>query len=413
MAHSLSEPATARKGASYAVLAASLAFMMIGTGSIYFIVVALKLITAEFQWPRAVPSIAYALQFVGSGVGGIAMGWLLDKRGMGLPAFIGALMTGSGAILISFISSPWELFLIYGVMLGFLGRAAFFSPLMANITRWFESRKSMAVGVVGSGQGLAGAIWPPVFQHAFTEIGWRETSVWYGVFVLATLLPLSIILRMRPPTAPASTAAVLGPTGSRLNLSSPISPLRMQAALSVAIVGCCIAMALPLAHVVSHVSDIGFDASRGAEVLSLMLASAALSSFFGVGFLGTRLGGLRTIFIFSSAQAIFLTCLAFVDSLPALYLTGVLFGLGYGGILPCYPVVVREFLPAGEAGRRTGVVILCGSIGMGIGAWLGGAVFDLTGTYKTAFLIGVVSNVANLAIIGNLILRTRVRAIPV
>ena len=172
-------------------------------------------------------------------------------------------------------------------------------------------------------------------------------------------------------------------------------------------------MALPLAHVVSHVSDIGFDASRGAEVLSLMLASAALSSFFGVGFLGTRLGGLRTIFIFSSAQAIFLACLAFVDSLPALYLTGVLFGLGYGGILPCYPVIVREFLPAAEAGRRTGVVILCGSIGMGIGAWLGGAVFDLTGTYKTAFLIGVVFNVASLAIIMSLILRTRVRAIPV
>jgi MFS family permease len=413
MAHSLSKPATARKGASYAVLAASLAFLMIGTGSIYFIVVALKLITAEFQWPRVVPSTAYALQFIGSGVGGIAMGWLLDKRGMGPPAFIGALMTGGGAILTSFISSPWELFLIYGVMLGFLGRAAFFSPLMANITRWFETRKSMAVGVVGSGQGLAGAIWPPVFQHAFTEIGWRETSLWYGVFVLATLLPLAIILSMRPPTAPASSAAGLGAKGRRLDLPSPISALRMQAALSLAIVGCCIAMALPLAHVVSHVSDIGFDGARGAEVLSLMLASAALSSFFGVGFLGSRLGGLQTIFIFSSAQAIFLACLAFADSLPALYLTGVFFGLGYGGILPCYPVIVREFLPAAEAGRRTGVVILCGSIGMAIGAWLGGAAFDLTGTYKTAFLIGVAFNVANLAIILSLILRTRVRAIPV
>ncbi len=192
-------------------------------------------------------------------------------------------------------------------------------------------------------------------------------------------------------------------------VTPPLPARTMQATLSVAAIGCCIAMSLPLAHLVSHVSDLGYDPARGAEMLSLMLAAAAVSSFIGVGYLGGRYGGLKAIFIFSTAQAVFLTMLAFVDGLVALYVAGVLFGLGYGGILPCYPVIVREYLPAAEVGRRTGVVILCGGTGMAIGAWLGGAVFDATGSYQTAFLIGAACNVANLAIIASLIARTRDR----
>jgi MFS family permease len=411
----------------YSVLVASLVFLMIGTGSVYFLVIALKLISADFDWPRTVPSVAYSLQYFGAGVGGIFMGYCFDRTGMGLPALLGASMIGLGAMLTSIVSSAWELFFIYGVMMGFLGRAALFSPLMANITRWFDHKKSMAVGVVGSGQGLAGALWPPVFQYFFDAIGWRQTAFWYGVFALATMLPLVFVLRQKPPqpeaaapAAPDLSAAPLAPDHpSALPLARQTIPPRwapvpsriMQTSLSVASIGCCVGMSLPLAHVVSHVSDIGYAPARGAEVLSLMLASAAVSSFFGVGFLGGRYGGLRALFVFSSTQAIFLAVLAFVDSLTAVYIAAMLFGLGYGGILPCYPIIVREHLPAPEVGRRTGLVILFAGGGMALGAWLGGAIFDLTGSYKLAFLIGVAFNLANLAIIGSLISRTRVRPV--
>ena len=101
-----------------------------------------------------------------------------------------------------------------------------------------------------------------------------------------------------------------------------------------------------------------------------------------------------------------LTALAFTDSLPGLYMAAALFGLGYGGILPCYPLIVRELLPATQAGRRTGLVLLCAGGGMALGSWLGGAVFDVTGTYRTAFLIGAAFNLGNLAIITSLIART-------
>ena len=399
----ISDPAIRRRTI---VLIASLMFMLIGTGSIYFIVIALKPIAAEFNWPRAVPSIAYALQYAGAGIGGIFMGWCLDRRGMGIPAVVGATMIGLGGILTSYTSSPFELYLIYGGMLGFFGRSTLFAPLTANISRWFEHNRSFAVGVVGSGQGLAGMIWPQVFHHLIATVGWRQTALVYGLFALATMLPLALILRQTPP-APAARRAdprneIVPPAPKRAHMSARA----VQVTLSTAAIGCCVGMSLPLAHIVSHVSDLGYDPARGAETLSLMLACSALASFFGVGFLGGRFGGLRAIFVFSSGQALLLTALAFVESLPGLYIAAALFGLGYGGILPCYPLIVRELLPAAEAGRRTGLVLLCAGAGMALGSWLGGAVFDATGAYRTAFLIGVVFNLGNLAIIASLIVRT-------
>lgn len=419
MPNSFFEGAAFRRNA---VLAASLLFMIIGTGSVFFLVVALKLISAEFDWPRSVPSIAYSLQYLGAGIGGIFMGYCLDKLGMTIPALLGASMIGAGAVLTSFVSAPWHLYAIYGVMMGFLGRSTLFSPLTANITRWFEHNRSKAVGIVGSGQALAGALWPPVFQHFFESVGWRQTSFWYGLFALATMLPLVLILRQKPPgeVAPATSAEpVKSPAKPRSQdqrdspgVRAALSPLKMQTILSIGSIGCCVAMSLPLAHLVSHVSDIGYEPARGAEILSIMLASAAASSFFGVGYLGERFGGLRALFVFSSAQALFLTVLAFVDGLAGIYIIAALFGVGYGGILPSYPVIVREYLPASQVGRRTAIVILCAGSGMAIGAWLGGAVFDWTGSYKMAFLIGAGFNLANLAIIGALIIRIKAGPTP-
>ena len=392
------------------VLVASLLFMIIGTGSVYFLVVALKLISTEFNWPRAVPSFAYALQYFGAGFGGIVMGYILDKVGMGIPALIGATMIGFGAIMTSYVSSPWHLYVIYGVLMGFLGRSAIFSPLTANITRWFETNKGKAVGIVGSGQAISGAIWPPIFQYSFEIIGWRETAFWYGIFVLISMLPLVLILRK----SPNRTNNIVGdkPVIQTIKQNGVIpsiglTPLKMQIILSIASIGCCVAMSLPLAHLVAHTSDIGFGSGHGARLISLMLMAAGFSSFFGVGYLGDRFGGLQALFIFSIIQALFLGLLSIVDSLFAIYASAILFGIGYGGILPCYPLIVREYLPAQQAGRRTAVVVFCGGAGMALGGWMGGVVFDATGGYTMAFWIGVGFNLFNLIIVGNLISRNK------
>ena len=124
--------------------------LLVGAGSTYIIVVGLKPIAQEFGWPRSVPSLAFSMQFVGSGLGGIFMGHLLDRIGMGKPAFIGALSIGVGALAASAVTEAWQLHLIYGVLIGFFGIGSLAAPLMANITKWYEHRRGMAVGIVSS-----------------------------------------------------------------------------------------------------------------------------------------------------------------------------------------------------------------------------------------------------------------------
>ena len=400
----------------FLVLFASVALMLLGTGSMFAIVVALKPIAQDFDWPRTVPSIAFSLLYVGGGTGGILMGHWMDRSGMGWPALVGAVMVGCGAILVSTITRSWQLFLIYGGMLGFLGHAAFFSPLMANIIRWFEHRRGTAVGLVTAGHSLAGMIWPPIFSYFNHSIGWRATYLWFGIFALCTMVPLSLIMRRRPPAPPAplATAApdVGRPAAPVAGGRAALSPKTLQRVLALAIVGCCIAMSLPLGHLVAHVSDLGHPAARAAEVLSVALTGSLISRLTVLGPVANRFGGLVSVFTFSALQTVGLALLVFFDGLLALYLIAFLFGFGYGGIVPSYPLVIRESLPVHDGGRRTAIVLLFGAIGMAIGGWLGGFVHDVLGSYTPAFLIGVAFNLGNLAVIGTLIHLSRRATAP-
>ena len=291
-------------------------------------------------------------------------------------------------------------------MLGLFGHAALFSPLLTNVLRWFENRPGTAVGAVAAGQSMAGVVWPPVFSFFIQDIGWRDTYFWFGIFAFATMLPLSLIMYRRVPGASEVSARartdVAGPP-TRGGGPASLSPKTLQCVLGLAIVGCCIAMALPLGHLVAHVSDLGHPAARAAEILSVALAGSLISRLTALGPVANRYGGLVSIFTFSALQTAGLVLLIFFDGLLALYLIAFLFGFGYGGIVPSYPVVVRESLPVHEGGRRTAIIIFFGAIGMAIGGWLGGFVHDLAGSYTPAFLIGAAFNLANLAVIGTLI----------
>jgi len=393
----------------FVVLVASLLLLVVGSGAMFALVIALKSIAAEFGWPRAVPSLGYSLQFIGGGLGGIAMGYWLDRRGMAGPATISGFMIGLGAVATAFVATEWQFYLVWGLMMGLLGQSTLFTPLIANVMRWFPTGGGGAVGFVASGQSLAGVLWPPLLRYLNESIGWRDTFLWYGIFAICMMVPLSVLLR-RNPDRPASSAdstaaASVRPQEPKSVSASDLgfSPGQLQVVLSVAIIGCCVAMSLPLAHLVAYASDLDISAARGAEMLSLMLLTSFFSRMFGVGLLTARLGGLRALFVFSSVQAVMLVALALVDGVGALYVVAAIYGLGYGGLTPCYPVVVREYMPAGQIGRYTGVVIFGGTIGMAIGGWLGGFVFDLTASYEPAFFIGVGFNLFNLAIIGTLI----------
>jgi MFS family permease len=391
----------------FLVLVASVSMSLIGGGVTTALAIALKPMAEDFGWPRAVPSLAYAFVYIGGGLGGILMGHVLDRWGMGPPALVSALMLGVGAILTGYVGAEWQLYLLFLIMVGGFGQGALTPPLMANIMRWYERRRGMAIGIVSSGQSLAGMIWPPVVGYLTEAESWRGAFFWVGVTILIVNLPLSCIMWKRP--GAVARAAPAAPTEAPriVTAAKPvIRPAALEAWLCVAIIGCCCAMSLPLSHLVAHLSDLGHPVSRAAEVLSLMLLASIVSRAVLLGLLCDRFGGLRALVCFSAVQASMLALMAFDHSLPMFYVIAVVYGLGYGALFPIYPVIVREYLPVETAGRRTGVVLMFGSLGMAIGAWMGGALFDLTGGYAFAFAIAVAFNLVNLAVAVLLIRRT-------
>ena len=399
-------PTTGEPAGQFYILAASVLTLLIGSGAMFLVVVALKPIAAEFSWPRQVPSLAFSLQFLGAGFGGFFMGRVLDRYGMGPPALVAALTIPCGAILLSRFDAAWQLYVIYGLLIGFFGTGALAAPAMANIARWYIRRRGMAVGMVAGGQALAGIMWPPIFTLVMEAHGWRMMALAFGAVALVFLPPLAFVLRRRPEMLSGTPGTPAAPDRrSVARPGSPISVRALQAGLCAAIIGCCVAMGLPLGHLVSYVTDLGHDASSAAGVLSVMLMSAFVSRAVCVGLLADSIGGLRALFIFCGAQAVMLAAFTTVDGLVALYAVAILFGLGYGGIFPVYAVAIRELMPVTEAGRRTGLVFLFGALSMGFGSWIGGVLFDATGTYVSAFLLGVAFNVANLVVLAVLIAR--------
>jgi len=389
---------------AWLVAIASFVVLTVAGGSHYVAVVALKPIAADFGWPRAVPALCYSLAMLGMGVGGIVMGRWSDRAGVALPVACGIAMIALGAWLSSVSGGALGLLLAHGLFIGLLGNAALFAPLLANTARWFRRRRGIAVAVVASGQTLGGAFWPPVFSHLIAAHGWRRTYFLFALAVVVLAVPWTLALRRRPPAIPVAPSA---PGAAAIEERSfGLAPGAALAALSVAIVGCCVAMAMPIVHLVAHATDLGHATVRAAELLAVLLGSAVVSRLLW-GLVADRLGGLRTLLATSAGQALALSAFAFVEGLAGLYVVAALFGLGFGGVLPCYTLIIREHFPPAGTGWRVGTVLLFGTVGMALGGWLGAHVYDVSGRYAAAFLVGVAFNLLNLAIVAALVHRER------
>ena len=234
------------------------------------------------------------------------------------------------------------------------------------------------------------------------EFGWRQTYAGIGVFCLVTMLPLAFAMRRRSPVLSASAIAATAAARPVM----PLTPKSLQILLIIAGVACCVAMSMPQVHIVAYCGDLGYGAARGAEMLSLMLGFGIISRLAS-GFIADRIGGLNTLLLGSTLQAVALLLYVPFDGLMSLYVISALFGLFQGGIIPSYAIIVREYFPAEEAGMRVGFVLTATLFGMALGGWLSGVIFDFTGSYQAAFLNGILWNFANIAIAVGLIWRTR------
>ena len=389
----------------------SLLLMTIGGSGMYAVTVVLPRVQADFGVSRSDASLPYTLTMIGFGLGGILMGRLADRFGVMVPVIVGTLGLGAGFMLAGSAGAMWQFNLAQGLLLGLLGTSATFAPLVADTSLWFTRRRGIALAICMSGNYAAGAVWPPVMQHFIDSAGWRATYFGIGVFCLATMLPLALVLRRRPPVAPAAPLAV---TGAAANPASParsdrplgFSPAALQFLLCVAGVACCVAMSMPQVHIVAYCGDLGFGAARGAQMLSLMLGFGIVSRLVS-GWISDHIGGLRTLLLGSVLQGVALLMFLASNGVTSLYVVSILFGLFQGGIVPSYALIVREHFTPKDAGARVGTVLMATLFGMALGGWMSGAIFDWTGSYRAAFANGIAWNLLNVSIVVWLLVRAR------
>lgn len=373
----------------------------IGGAGMWAVVVVLPSVQAEFGVDRADASLPYTMTMLGFALGNVVIGRSIDRLGFVLPALIGALMLGAGFILAAMAGSITQFSIVQGLLIG-IGSSATFGPLIADISHWFVKRRGIAVATAASGNYLAGALWPVAMPPFILSEGWRTTYIGIGIVCLVTMLPLLMMLRRRLPRE-----LLAGGAGAKGILTQPIgvSPGLLQAMLVVAGLGCCVAMSMPQVHIVAYCMDLGYGVARGAEMLSVMLAAGVVSRLAS-GFLADRIGGIKTLLLGSVLQCLSLFFYIPFDGLASLYIVSLVFGLSQGGIVPCYAIIVREYMPASEAGRRVGTVVMATILGMALGGWMSGWIYDLTGSYAMAFLNGIAWNLLNIAVMVFLLWRS-------
>jgi len=401
------QPHSIESRASWVAAGVTLAILSVAYGSPLLIVVGLRAMELDLGISRSILALAGSMTWIGTGLGGIVMGWLADRIGIRNSVLMGTVMVASGLALSS-TGQVWALYVGHGVLIGFLGMGAIYPPLLIYVSRWFDRRRGTAIALISSGQYVAGVVWPAAFERLIAGHGWRITYLGYAGVVLLGMLPLAaLFLRPAPGlfgtggrrtgrghvVTPASRTRVLG-----------LRPNVVQAIICAASVCCCVPMAIPQAHLVAFCGDIGIGAATGATMLSVLLGCAFISRQFWGAF-ADRHGGLKTVLAGSALQAVSIGAFLLTQNEAGLFVVAAAYGLGFAGIIPAYVVAIRDLFPSAEASWRIPLVLFTAMSGMAFGSWFAGAIFDHFGFYAPAFGFGVMFNIANLALVSFLLFR--------
>ncbi|MBO0764776.1 MAG: MFS transporter [Hyphomicrobiaceae bacterium] len=388
---------------AWLVTVAALAMASVCFGAPLVVTVALKYVAADLGGYRSIPSAALSLGMFGTGIGGLAMGWLADRFGVRSVVMFGASMVCMG-LMLSAGGQAWQLYVGHGLFIGLLGNGAIHAPLYVYVTRWFEARRGTALALIASGQYIAGATWPPVFERVTAAYGWQTCMAGFGILVVVVVLPLAVLfLRAapeQPDSKPGATAAAGG--GTVLDLR----PNTAFALLAIASFLCCVPMAMPASHLIAFCGDVGLTAAKGAAMLSVLLVTAFVSRQLW-GWLSDRVGGLMTLLVGSLAQVSGMTGFLLTQDEAGLFAVAAVFGLGLSGLVPAYILSIRQLFPAREASWRIPALLLTAMAGMATGSWSAGFIYDRAGYYAPAFATGIAANLLHLCIITTLVLQWR------
>ena len=391
---------------SWQRLFVALVIGLVANAGMWAVVVIMPAVEAEFALTRAEASMPYTLSMLGYGLGNFVIGRWVDRVGIAT-----ALMGASFGIAISLfaatLASDIGVLAAVHFILG-LFAAVGFAPLMSDISHWFVKWRGTAMALVASANYLSGAVWPTALAGVLAQDGWRAAYLTLAVITVVVVFPLAMLLRRRVPEV--AVGVMLEATLMQRN--GGLSPVRLQIYLGCAGIACCVAMSMPQVHIVSYCVGLGYGPVAGAEMLSLMLFGGVLSRI-AFGLLSDRLGGVRTLLFGSALQCLGLAFFLPYDGLVSLYMVSLIFGLSQGGIVPSYALIVREYMPAKEAGARVGFVLMMTIWGMALGGWMSGWIYDVSGSYEMAFLNGIAWNLINIGLVLALFFRKPAQRLPI
>ena len=368
---------------AFARLALSLMIATLIGAGMWAMIVALPEAQLDFGVDRSAASLPYTVMMCSLAFSTIALGRMTDRLGIVPPLAISAVTLGLGFVVAG--DAPnLAMFTGAHVLIG-IGAGTGFGPMMADISHWFVKRRGLAVVIVASGNYFAGTIWPFLMSLAIPLIGWRATYAGIGFIVATPVLPLALAMRRRP-SAAAYEQAEAATEAARADVG--ISPRLLLVLLVLAGFSCCVAMSMPQVHLVAYCGDLGYGVAHGAEMLSLMMALGIVSRI-GSGFVADAIGGTATLLLGSFMQGVALLLYLYFNGLESLFVVSGIFGLFQGGIVPMYAVICRELLPPRRAGAAIGLVVSATILGMAFGGYFSGVIFDLTSSYRMAFLNGL------------------------
>ena len=365
----------------WVVLAAAFVIITMSIGTLFTLGVFLKPIEDGMGWSRASIGAIGLLNWIVMGVGGIVAGYVSDRFGTRGVVLVGGGLLGLGLVLSGHAREVWQFYVTFGVLVG-AGVSAFYVPLTVLAIKWFDTRRGMAAAIVSAGNGFGILVLSPLSRWLINEFDWRMAFVVLGDLAWLTVIPLALLLR-NPDRAPA--AAPTTPPGEARSAAG--QALRAWPFWGIALThfSCCAAHSGPLFHLVTHAMDQGVGRMTAAGILG----ASGLSSIFGrigTGIVADRVGAKRTLLTALALQAGLIVGYLFVSSVGALYALSLLFGVAYGGAMPLYALVTREYFGEKVMGTAYGAVFFISCIGMGVGSYAGGAIHDALGSYRWLFL---------------------------
>jgi MFS family permease len=355
----------------------------VGFGAMLSLSIFLQPMAEAMGWSRTGIATAAMLNFLCMGVGAFMWGTLSDRFGTRNVVLCGGVLLGLGMVLASQAATLLEFQLLFGALVG-VASGSFYAPMIATTARWFTRHRSLAVALVSAGLSVGSTVMAPLARWMITTYDWRTAMLVIGDLVWLVIIPAALLVRNPPAAASAAGPDATASVGPDLTIGQVVRTPQF-AAIALTHFACCAAHSGPIFHMVTHAIDRGVPTMAAATVLSAA-GLASLSGKIGCGVFADRVGAKRALVAGLALQAVAISLYLFTSGLGSFYALALMFGFAYGGVMPLYAILVREYFGERSMGSAFGAVSLAATLGMALGPWAGGWLYDALGSYGWMFI---------------------------